>query len=657
MSKFAKLTISGLTVAGLAGGAFYLSKSGTQGRGDSPLALAHSTPGQAFFWAAAELRQEASAEMLAGHLEQACQKHPKVRSFCEEIEKETGKKPRDLLKIYAASGYLALYCPPGQEHLALQRGQSPLDALFDCELNDPKAAAELLEKIKARSQQEKLAGLEVYVAREGLVLCICDKSLLIASNKAMMERAIAATQKHQATLSEDAQFKLATQKVPELTKSNGTLAYFDLRPIWKTLQSAPQASRYTDSETFASLNSLNYAIGGTSKMAGQWQSQAFLSVSSQPQSNLAKAFLKEPIKSENLAALVPDNWGSFASLDGFYGYEAVLAIIRLFPMGRMGINIAQSRAQLGPDGALEKQIRGAFTGQIAWSFDLASMPGSGRPRAAFLLGLKDRAAAEELFQQAGSSQAESMAGQKVFRLQRTSQEIYWTVASKPPTLVLATDKEAVTAVAEVISGSKTALSKNSAFQRFTKQHSDRSISLGFINLKLLLETIGQQAALQNPQSGEQAKQALGMLGQWAEHDMTCVQVESDGLRLRNEGTSGLLGLAGAGLIPILGTNFQKARGRGQLTACKSNEKNIATALEMYASDNGGRYPASLAPLTPNYLRRIPTCPAAREDTYTQTYQVQAQPDLYTFYCQGHHHSESSENFPQYSAMQGLIERP
>lgn len=31
------------------------------------------------------------------------------------------------------------------------------------------------------------------------------------------------------------------------------------------------------------------------------------------------------------------------------------------------------------------------------------------------------------------------------------------------------------------------------------------------------------------------------------------------------------------------------RNYGQLTACKSNCKNIATALEMYAGDNGGHY--------------------------------------------------------------------
>ena len=46
------------------------------------------------------------------------------------------------------------------------------------------------------------------------------------------------------------------------------------------------------------------------------------------------------------------------------------------------------------------------------------------------------------------------------------------------------------------------------------------------------------------------------------------------------------------LAAILVPNFLKARAQGQLTACKSNCKNLATALEMYASDNGGRYPTN-----------------------------------------------------------------
>jgi hypothetical protein len=109
----------------------------------------------------------------------------------------------------------------------------------------------------------------------------------------------------------------------------------------------------------------------------------------------------------------------------------------------------------------------------------------------------------------------------------------------------------------------------------------------------------------------------------------------------------------------------RSRAQGQLTACKSNCKNVATALEMYASDNKGRYPVVLSSLTRgNYLKLIPTCPAAGSDTYTASYQVQANPDRFSFYCQGNNHpkayagfSPPYDNFPQYSAEMGLLDHP
>ena len=64
---------------------------------------------------------------------------------------------------------------------------------------------------------------------------------------------------------------------------------------------------------------------------------------------------------------------------------------------------------------------------------------------------------------------------------------------------------------------------------------------------------------------------------------------------------------------ILIPNFLKARASGMLAACESNLKNIATAIEMYASDNEFYYPPSLDYLTMNhsgthYIRSLPGCP-------------------------------------------------
>jgi len=123
----------------------------------------------------------------------------------------------------------------------------------------------------------------------------------------------------------------------------------------------------------------------------------------------------------------------------------------------------------------------------------------------------------------------------------------------------------------------------------------------------------------------------------------------------------------AALVGLLGPAMQFCNrcghGSGQLTMCKSNCKNIATALEMYSSDNHGQYPATLEKLIPgNYLKVIPTCPAARRVTYV--YHRSNEPDSFRFACAGNNHarsytgfSTSSNNYPRYSAEEGLNDHP
>ena len=154
-------------------------------------------------------------------------------------------------------------------------------------------------------------------------------------------------------------------------------------------------------------------------------------------------------------------------------------------------------------------------------------------------------------------------------------------------------------------------------------------------------------------------------------NLICAAVFSDN-RSYYLGRAGLSVLVGAGLFVVyfgvLGGGRQvRARGQGQLTACKSNLKNLATSLEMYATDNQGHYPNSLAALTPNYHRTIPQCPTAGTDTYGSSYtcyrpspQASATPgnstEGYTIFCQGQHHQkvQMAPNYPQFSSFSGLI---
>lgn len=71
------------------------------------------------------------------------------------------------------------------------------------------------------------------------------------------------------------------------------------------------------------------------------------------------------------------------------------------------------------------------------------------------------------------------------------------------------------------------------------------------------------------------------------------------------------------LAAILVPNFIRARAQSQLSACAGNLKNIATALELYATDNSGGYPAATGSLITTYIRTMPSCPTNNTYQYTQ----------------------------------------
>ena len=119
---------------------------------------------------------------------------------------------------------------------------------------------------------------------------------------------------------------------------------------------------------------------------------------------------------------------------------------------------------------------------------------------------------------------------------------------------------------------------------------------------------------------------------------------------------GLLAAVAALLVPTPAGRSLSSR-HSALRGCKSNIKNCATALEMYATDNQGHFPKRLSQLTPNYLKVLPQCPAAQSDTYSPSYRVSEKPDAYTLCCSGQHHVAegiSSANYPQYSSYSGLL---
>jgi prepilin-type N-terminal cleavage/methylation domain-containing protein len=99
------------------------------------------------------------------------------------------------------------------------------------------------------------------------------------------------------------------------------------------------------------------------------------------------------------------------------------------------------------------------------------------------------------------------------------------------------------------------------------------------------------------------------------------------------------------LAAVLVPNFMRAREASRLTACKSNLKNISTAVETYSNDWDGLYPGGtgginsveeiksggangLGALQDDYIQKPTKCPTAKGNYYFS----QSQSVRYWIYC-------------------------
>lgn len=98
--------------------------------------------------------------------------------------------------------------------------------------------------------------------------------------------------------------------------------------------------------------------------------------------------------------------------------------------------------------------------------------------------------------------------------------------------------------------------------------------------------------------------------------------------------------------------FVEAQEQGVLTACKSNLKNLAVSLEMYAVDHKGIYPPELKALIPTYLEKLPKCPSCDKMTYKYK---RAGETSFVVYCEGKHHKAENVTGPAYGGNSGLVD--
>ncbi len=96
----------------------------------------------------------------------------------------------------------------------------------------------------------------------------------------------------------------------------------------------------------------------------------------------------------------------------------------------------------------------------------------------------------------------------------------------------------------------------------------------------------------------------------------------------------IIGILAAILTPV----FIRARFKTYHTACVQNEKNLATALELYSLENKQLYPDALADLvvgTKPFISGIPICPSIGVD-YSATYFPASDFKTYEIHCPGFH---------------------
>jgi len=116
----------------------------------------------------------------------------------------------------------------------------------------------------------------------------------------------------------------------------------------------------------------------------------------------------------------------------------------------------------------------------------------------------------------------------------------------------------------------------------------------------------------------------------------------------------VLVLAAAASALLIGINgYLAAQEKRARDACWANLHRIAVEMEIYAGKHGGKYPYTLSELVPLYLKKIPTCPKTRGDTYSASYK-RLDDHNFRIYCSGYNHARSGlpANQPSFDTKLG-----
>lgn len=779
--KWVVPAVAGLLAAG--GAAYYLKTAG--GR-HSLEALAHSVPGRAFMCVEVDMRDQNPWPELERQIADSRHGNADVEKSCKELEARYGLPLNDLIETFGAAGYVALLPPAGQSQIDVSNSSHPLDAVLVLPVEHHDRAEAILNKTRpAGAKDESVGGLTFTTEpKSGSVYTLSAHGLLLASSTEILKEAVAAFEEHKSTLADSPQFKQALGRISGLGDSAGGVVFLDNDQVWNSLGKAFPA--YVDKNSVQALHAMPYSISGFFLTGSGWRGEGFLPVKPGTDA-FTRAMLNPPKGNPPLAGLVPSAWGFYQSLQLFYSFDSLSELIRIFPLGSVGLNVGLGKAGAIPGNPVYDRVRQTFNGEVAYALDLPTLfqsasqaapgarlqgqttvcksncknigialemystdfgghypphmeqllgkdylkaiptcpaagsdtysgsyevatepdvfsfsckgnhhgMGEGKPlynsltglvadaapapaaeeqpkfKGAIVLGLRsaDKAADFQKFLlQQGSVKPEpiKIGSHDAFRLAAGESEACWGVTSTPPALVLAFGpqaRESVGAVLDLADNPKGSVGQQPVFDGSLRGAQGTVVSSQFLDLRALVgvvKSLQQTQEQTHPGSTKDWGPLANLDPEKFQAQAAYTAVESDGVRFVSTGGGATGAAAVVGVLAAIAVpNFVKARGQGQATACKSNEKNMATALEMYAADNAGRYPLDMKKLTPNYLKVIPTCPDAGRDTYSASYKVSSNPDSFSFCCQGQNHAEAGlpADYPAYSAEKGLSERP
>ncbi|MBI3927180.1 MAG: hypothetical protein HY319_16710 [Armatimonadetes bacterium] len=639
-------------------------------------------PGETQVLLAGDLRSEVDLPKLVGRVKQAVRDLPEGANSIASTETELGVSLEELASWFAPAGFVALFPLEGEDNLVGRSAETrPLDFVAGIAVVEEARLTEFIVKARQKSgtpapSVQVIGGVPFQLTEaspgEKFGLGFYRGYLVLGSSVDALERLTARDDR----LADDNQFR---ECLSRLEMRPGILGYAALRPNTSAALEVPELAQRVDDQTRQGVDSLEYAAMALDISGRNFTTTGYLKVDPASSSPLARALLGPTEVSGAGARFVPAEWAMYSALNLPYAWNVLVCALELSPAARTQVGMLPVGFTAMTGVALEDLWR-VSTGEIGYSTNfietlpemlqqraLSSDP-MGRTCALATLSIKDveqaRGVLETIYQKTGSRPqvVKTVDGIDILGFSQPGAH-FCLVEAPSPCLVMAAGVDSLAALERALAVSKRpgdSVAGRDVFQDGLREAGGHLAMVDYSNWDPAVE------ALRAAEVPEEYRQQGDVLKSWLAdlpslEGTTFVKVEDSGLRWtsRGGGTTLLTGVGGFGAA-LLVPNFLRARGQGQLTACKSNLKNLGTGCEMYSTDHGGLYPPALENLTPNYLKTIPTCPAAGRDTYSGSYRVAERSasvaDLYTMMCAGSHHSDSGipADYPQYTAVQGLL---